>query len=217
MNERRYRGAIFDMDGTLTDSMYIWDVAGETYLRNRGKEPASDLRERLRPLSLAQAAELFQKEYGIEDTVPEILRGFDQVVEAEYKTNVTLKPGAKDLLEKLKAEDFHMSVATSSPRAIVLMVLERLNILPYFSHVITCGDVGAGKDQPDVYDRAARLMGTDRKDTLVFEDALHAVTTAAKAGYYVVGVYDESEGINEDKIAPLCSQYIKHLDDFVLP
>lgn len=212
-----YKGAIFDMDGTLTDSMYIWDVAGETYLRNHGKSPADDLRDRLRPLSLTQAAELFQKEYGITDTIPEILKGFDQVVEYEYRVNVTLKPGALELLDDLKRRGVQMSVATSSPRAIVLMVLERLKILPYFSHVVTCGDVGKGKDRPDVYDRAAELMGTSRADTLVFEDALHAVTTASGAGYYVVGIYDKSEGINEALIKPLCSQYIKNLYDFVMP
>ena len=217
MKEQQYRGAIFDMDGTLTDSMYIWDVAGETYLRNQGKEPAPDLREQLRPLSLAQAAELFQREYGITATVPEILRGFDQVVETEYRTNVILKDGVKELLADLKDKGITMSVATSSPREIVLMVLERLEILPYFSHVITCGDVGKGKDHPDVYDRAAALMGTRRDNTLVFEDALHAVTTASKAGYYVVGVYDESEGIDEDKIMPLCSQYVKSLREFKMP
>lgn len=217
MKEQQYRGAIFDMDGTLTDSMYIWDVAGETYLRNQGKEPASDLRKQLRPLSLAQAAELFQREYGITATVPEILRGFDQVVETEYRTNVVLKDGVKELLTDLKDKGITMSVATSSPREIVLMVLKRLEILPYFSRVITCGDVGKGKDHPDVYDRAAALMGTRRDNTLVFEDALHAVTTASKAGYYVVGVYDESEGIDEDKIMPLCSQYVKSLREFKMP
>lgn len=217
MNEKQYRGAIFDMDGTLTDSMYIWDVAGETYLRNQGKEPASDLWEQLRPLSLVQAAELFQREYGITDTVPEILKGFDRVVETEYRTNVVLKDGVRELLEALRDKGIVMSVATSSPLEIVLMVLERLGILPYFSHVVTCGDVGKGKEHPEVYDQAARLMGTSRSTTLVFEDALHAVTTASRAGYYVVGVYDESEGIDEDRIMPLCSQYVKSLREFKMP
>lgn len=217
MEKTQYQGAIFDMDGTLTDSMYIWDTAGETYLKKHGKKPAPALREQLRPLSLAQAAELFQREYGIKETVPEILKGFDMVVEEEYRTNVVLKDGAKELLENLKARGIKMSVATSSPRSIVLMVLDRLGILPFFSHVVTCGDVGAGKDQPDIYDMAAGLMGTRRDNTLVFEDALHAVTTASKAGYYVIGVYDDSEGINEDKIIPLCSQYIKGLPEFRMP
>lgn len=210
----RFKSAIFDMDGTLTDSMYIWDTAGETYLRNQGKEPAPNLREQLRPLSLTQAAELFQRQYGITDSVDEILKGFDQVVEQEYRHHVTLKPGALELLEHFKKHGLEMTVATSSPRTIVLMVLKRLGVLSYFSHVVTCGDVGFGKDHPAVYHRAAELMGADASNTLVFEDALHAVTTAAKAGYFVVGVYDESEGINEDQIMPLCSLYLKSLEEF---
>lgn len=213
MNTYKIKAAIFDMDGTLTDSMYIWDTAGETYLRNCGKEPTPDLRERLRPLSLIQAAELFQREFGITASVEEILKGFDDVVEYEYRHNVTLKPGALNLLELLKGQGIPISIATSSPRRIVLMVLERLGILHYFSHIVTCGDVGCGKDHPAVYDQAAELMGADPTHTAVFEDALHAVRTASKAGYFVIGIYDKSEGINEDKIIPLCSRYVKSLEE----
>lgn len=211
---KEVKAAIFDMDGTLTDSMYIWDTAGETYLKTRGKTPRSDLRERLRPLSLEQAAKLFQQEYGITESVEEILEGFHQVVEQEYRTNVTLKPGVVPLLKLLKEKGVEMAVATSSPREIVLAVLSRLDILCYFSYVVTCGDVGAGKDRPDVYHRAARLMGSSPQATIVFEDALHAVSTAAAAGYYVIGVYDPSEGVHEADIIPLCSQYLKSLTEF---
>lgn len=211
---KQFEGAIFDMDGTLTDSMYIWDTAGENYLKSCGKTPHPNLREQLRPLSLSQAAELFQKEYNIAEDVDEILKGFDRVVENEYKTNVILKPGVKELLQNLKNQRVRMAVATSSPREIVSMVLTRLDIAPYFSYIVTCGEVGLGKDHPAVYDRAAELIGTDKTNTIVFEDALHAIITAKEAGYYVVGVYDESEGINEDKIIPLCDQYLKTLLDF---
>lgn len=208
------KAAIFDMDGTLIDSMYIWDMAGEAYLRSCGKTPAPSLREKLRPLSLEQAARLFQEEYDLKQSTREILQGFNRTVEQEYRTNVRLKPGVLPLLNLLKEKGVEMAVATSSPREIVIMVLDRLQILSYFSHIVTCGDVGAGKDHPDVYNRAAEQMGSSRKNTIVFEDALHAITTASSAGYYVIGVYDTSEGINEDKIIPLCSQYLQSLEDF---
>lgn len=217
MKNKQYKAAIFDMDGTLTDSMYIWDTAGISYLKSRGKNPAPNLRDQLRPLSLHQAARLFQSEYGVTETVTEILQGLDQIVETEYRTNVILKPGAYDLLQSLKGQGLKLSVATSSPRGIVLEVLDRLEILPCFHHVLTCGEIGKGKDHPDIYDQSAARMGSSRSDTLVFEDALHAVTTASRAGYYVVGIYDESEGTNEDQIMPLCSQYIRQLSDFIMP
>lgn len=211
----RFKGAIFDMDGTLTDSMYIWDMTGITYLKQQGKCPPEDLRQQLRPLSLEQAAELFQKEYGITASTEEILQGFSDIVRKEYQTGVTLKPGVLALLEKLKAQGTVLSVASSTQRDIVTMVLERLGIAHYFSYVVTCGDVGMGKDHPEVYDRAAQLMGTERSNTLVFEDALHAIKTASAAGYYVIGVYDESEGVDEDRIAPLCSQYVRSLEELL--
>ena len=85
---KNIRGAIFDMDGTLTDSMYIWDIAGETYLKNCGKTPTPDLRERLRPLSLTQAAELFRQEYGLKQTIEQILEGFNRTVEPVSYTHL---------------------------------------------------------------------------------------------------------------------------------
>lgn len=205
------KGAIFDMDGTLTDSMYIWDIAGITYLKQQGKHPAPDLRERLRPLSLPQAAALFQKEYGVTASIEEILHGLKEITEKEYRENVTLKAGVLPLLSDLKAKGVPLAVASSTPRSTVLMVLQRLGILSYFNYVVTCEDVGRGKDDPAVYHRAAALMGTAPAHTLVFEDALHAALTASGAGYCLIGVYDESEGINEDKIIPLCRRYVKSL------
>lgn len=205
------KGAIFDMDGTLTDSMYIWDTAGITYLKQQGKEPEPDLREKLRPLSLPQAASLFQKEYGVTASCGEILQGLKEITEKEYRENVTLKDGVLPLLSDLKANGVLLAVASSSPRSTVLMVLQRLEILSYFDYVVTCEDVGRGKEDPAVYHRAASLMGTDPAHTLVFEDALHAALTASAAGYCVIGVYDESEGVNEDRIRPLCRRYVRSL------
>lgn len=207
----KFKAAIFDMDGTLTDSMYIWDTAGITYLENQGITPAPDLRERLRPLSLEQAAELYQQEYGVTDSIPEILEGIDAVVEEAYH-HVTLKPGALELLKELSIPKV---LATSSPRRIVVETLDRLGILTYFDKVLTCGEIGIGKDQPDIYLQAAAFMESQPSETLVFEDALHAVRTASAAGFHVIGVFDASEGINEAAIRPLCKDYVKSLEDLL--
>lgn len=209
-----FKAAIFDMDGTLTDSMHIWDTAGITYLKNKGMTPAPDLRERSRALSLDQVIELYQQEYGIQDSRTQILADFDAIVETEYQ-HVSLKSGVPELLRLLSQHQIPMVVATASPLHIVTNTLNRLNILSYFSDVLTCGDIGIGKDHPDIYLKASFLMNSEPAETLVFEDALHAIRTARDAGFYVIGVYDHSEGINEDKIKPLCNEYVKSFTELL--
>lgn len=209
-----FKAAIFDMDGTLTDSMHIWDTAGITYLKSKGITPAPDLRERSRALSLDQVIDLYRQEYGIQDSRTQILADFDAIVEAEYQ-KVPLKSGVLELLQLLSQHQIPMIVATASPLHIVTDTLKRLNILSYFSEVLTCGDIGIGKDHPDIYLKAAFLMGSEPAETLVFEDALHAIRTATDAGFYVIGVYDHSEGVNEDKIKPLCNEYVKSFTELL--
>lgn len=209
-----FKAAIFDMDGTLTDSMHIWDTAGITYLKSKGITPAPDLRERSRALSLDQVIELYRQEYGIQDPREQILADFDAIVETEYQ-HVPLKSGVPELLQLLSHHQIPMIVATASPLHIVTNTLKRLNILSYFSEVLTCGDIGIGKDHPDIYLKAASLMGSTPSETLVFEDALHAIRTATDAGFYVIGVYDHSEGVNEDKIKPLCNEYVKSFTELL--
>lgn len=209
-----FKAAIFDMDGTLTDSMHIWDTAGITYLKSKGITPAPDLRERSRALSLDQVIELYRQEYGIQDPREQILADFDAIVETEYQ-HVPLKSGVPELLQLLSQHQIPMIVATASPLHIVTNTLKRLNILSYFSEVLTCGDIGIGKDHPDIYLKAASLMGSTPSETLVFEDALHAIRTATDARFYVIGVYDHSEGVNEDKIKPLCNEYVKSFTELL--
>lgn len=209
-------GAIFDMDGTLIDSMYIWDIVGIRYLENMGITPAPGLREQLRPLSLNQAAAYFQKHCLPSLTIAEILDGLSHIVEREYCTHVPLKPGVTALLEHLTRKQVPMAVATATDRKIVEQVLTRLNIRHYFSAIFSCLEYGTGKDQPLIFEKALQFLGTKKERTIIFEDALHAITTAKKAGFPVVGVFDQSESINEQQIVALCDTYCLSLEEFLL-
>lgn len=128
-------GAIFDMDGTLIDSMYIWDVVGDLYLENRRITPEKDLRSRLRTLSLDQAAAYLKKQYDLPDTLPEIIDGINDTVRKEYETRITLKSGVKEFLQKLSDRGIPMVVATATDYGISKQVLARLGIGHYFSSI----------------------------------------------------------------------------------
>ena len=209
------KGAIFDFDGTLVDSMFIWDTIGEDYLRALGKEPHEDLKETFMTLTLEEAAEYYREHYGVKLTVKEIVDGVNSMVEGIYRTKVVLKLGILDYLHWLKENGVKMCVATVTDRYLVEETLERLGILHYFSEVFTCAEVGYGKDKPIIYRKALEHLGTPKEDTFVFEDSLFALKTAKTDGFTTVGVYDRHEN-RQDELKSLANYYIRDFADPVL-
>ena len=189
----KIEGAIFDLDGTLLDSMFIWDTIGGDYLRTRGIEPRENLNEKFKNMSLYQAACYYQTEYGLQDSTSEIMDGVNKMIAHFYIDQVVPKSGVPVLLRELKSRGVKMCVATATDRHLVEAALKRNFILDYFGEIFTCSSIGQGKDKPDIFEAALSFLGTPKNTTWVFEDALHAVETAKSAGFPVVGVYDKSE------------------------
>ena len=209
------KGAIFDLDGTLLDSMFIWDTIGEDYLRTLGKEPHENLKEAFMTLTLEEAAEYYREHYGVTLSVKEIVDGVNAMVEGIYRTKVTPKSGVTDYLRLLKDNGVKMCIATVTDRYLVEETLERLGILHYFSGIFTCAQVGYGKDKPIIYRKALEQLGTPKEDTYVFEDALYALRTARADGFPTVGVYDRHEN-RQDELKNLADHYIRDFADPVL-
>ena len=189
----RIRGAIFDVDGTLLDSMFIWDTIGETYLRSIGYQPKENLNETFKNMSLRQAARYYQTEYGVTRSIDEIMDGVNAMLERYYRFEVPLKPGVAELLERLRQDGVRLCIATATDRHLVEAALDRCGVLSCFGEIFTCNEVGHGKDEPDIFEAALRSLGTRREETLVFDDALYAVRTAKEAGFPVAAVYDNHE------------------------
>ena len=172
------RGAIFDADGTLLDSMPMWSGVGSGYLRSFGIEPKDDVDERFRDMSLYQSAVFLKEEYELPLTLEEIAVGINKMVDHLYAESVQMKPGVVDVLEGLKQRGVKMCVATASEAYQIRMALERCGTAHYFEKVMSCVDVGHGKDEPTIFRLAQELLGTDKDETFVFEDAHFAMVTA---------------------------------------
>lgn len=189
------QAAIFDFDGTLFDSMFIWDTAGETYLRSIGKEPADDLQSILKPMSLYQSADYLRVHYSIPLSTEDIMDGINRTVEDFYFHTVEPKPGAIDFLEDLDRKGIRMCIATATDRYQVEAALVRCGMKHFFSEIFTCTEVGSGKDQPLIFRRAMEHLGTDRSNTVVVEDAWHAIRTAKDDGFIVAAIFDPHESM----------------------
>lgn len=187
------KGAIFDFDGTLFDSMFIWNTAGETYLRSIGIEPREDLRKVLKTMSLLQSATYIREKYAVELTLEEIMDGINRTVEDFYFYTVQPKECVITLLEQMKVKGIKMCIATATDRYQVEAALKRCGMESFFSEIFTCSDVGHGKDEPIIFRKAIDYLGTTRANTVVFEDAYHAAKTAKADGFVTVAVYDSHE------------------------
>ena len=184
------KGAIFDMDGTLIDSMGYWKTAAGDYIKALGKEPSADLGDRFLTLGLANIYPQIKEEYALTQPIEEVSAGIYAIMEKNYE-NVDVKPYVKDMLEGFKSMGVKMCIASATNSDLARRGLELLGIVDYFSAIFCCKDVGRGKRYPDVYNYALSYLGTDKEETPVFEDAVYAVRTLHANGFVSVGIEDK--------------------------
>lgn len=208
------RGVIFDVDGVLLNSMPVWENLGEIYLERLGIEAEKGLGETLFAMSLEEGADYLIENYGLKQTPGEIIAGLNREVQDFYGRKVPLKEGVRGYLQEFRDRKIPMAIATSGDRANAEAALKRLKVLSYFRAVFTCTEIGSSKSQPDIYYAAALQLDTDPSDTWVFEDALHAIRTAKKAGFRTAGVYDRASGRDLAQIRDTADIYLPEFKDF---
>lgn len=208
------KGAIFDVDGTLLDSMPMWDHAAERYLLGLDITPEPDIEKKMFTFTMKNAAEYMKQTYKLAFTCENIIDGLNGVISNFYKYEAKPKNGVVDLLDKLYSKKIPMAVATSTDRCHIEAALTRLDMIKYFKKIFTCSEVGVGKVKPDIYLKTADFLGSDIEETWVFEDAYHAAKTAYNAGFKVCGVYDRSSGEHIEELKRYSHVYANSLDDF---
>lgn len=189
---KRIQGAIFDLDGTLLDSMGIWEEIDRRFLERRNIPLPEDYVDKINAMEFPQAAAYTVQRFGLKETPKELMEEWNQLSRTAYAQEIQLKPMAKEYLESLARRGVQLGVATSSTRDLFVPALRRNGVLSLFSSFTTTAEVSRGKGFPDVYWRAAEKLGLPPADCAVFEDVLPGIQGANQGGFLSVGVYDPS-------------------------
>lgn len=201
---------IFDLDGTLLDSLSAWEHSGTNFLRTQGIHPPDGLDEVLVKMSLSDGARLLKEQFSLPQSSEEILRLTLEPVRRHYFEDIAAKPGVPETLRYLKSQGVKLCVATASDRELAEAALARLGLLDTFDFILTCDEVGVGKRSPAVYEEALRRLGTDKSRTLVAEDARYALETAKNAGFMTAGVADaHTPAADAEKIREAADYYVE--------
>lgn len=195
------RAVLFDLDGTLVDSMGLWKEIDIEFLGARGLSCEDDLQEKIEGMSFTETAQFFQSNYHLTESVEELKAIWNHMAEHKYRHEVPLKPGVLPFLDALKARNIRMGIATSNSEELVAAVNDAYHFDRYMDCIVTACSVCKGKPAPDVYLEAARQLNVSPADCLVFEDILKGIQAGKNAGMKVCGVEDSySAAWREEKI-----------------
>ncbi len=209
-------GVIFDLDGTLVDSMWIWSKIDLDFINERKLSiTPEELMGAVAHFSFLETAQYFKDRFNLPETKFEIARIWHGMAVKEYGENVRLKKGVREFLKLLKSKGIKMGVASSNAKDLVMTCLKANEIDEFFNVVVTTDEAGASsKSEPDVYLYAAEKMGIQPEKALVFEDVLHAMKGAKKAGMKVIGIRDIHSGAPEIEILNVCEVYLNDFTSF---
>lgn len=212
------KAAIFDLDGTLLDSMGVWDQVDIDFLGKRGIEVPPDYMIKVSSMQFQQIAEYTIARFGLKDTPEGLMQEWDDMARAAYSTTVEAKPGALDYLRDLKSAGVKMGVATSLPPQLREPALRHVGMLDMFDDIVSVDDANdVGKDQPDVYLLAAERLGAKPVDCTVFEDLLVGIKSAKSVGMKVWAMHDDSSDADWPEICDIADGVLFDFHDAPRP
>jgi HAD superfamily hydrolase (TIGR01509 family) len=199
---------IFDLDGTLIDSMGIWKEIDRDFLEKRGLTFSPEYSKNVGAMNFTEAAEYTINLFALSETVSEILDEWSNMALYAYGNTIGLKPGARDFLCKIKAEGAKIALATSSTPPLCGAVLQRHGLADLFDTICFAEEVGCGKTKPDIFLLAAERLNVNPADCIVFDDMLAAIKSAKSIGMTVCGVYDEHSKYDFNEIRQLADAVV---------
>lgn len=205
---RNVEACIFDLDGTLVDSMWMWPEIDREYLKRFGIEYDENLKNEIDGISFHETAVYFKNKFGIGDSIEKICKDWEEMAFDKYKYEVKEKPGCMNFLKHLESKNIKLGIATSNSRSMVEAVLNSLDIMKFFKVIITSDEVKKGKPAPDIYLKTAKLLDTKPHKCLVFEDVVAGIMAGKSAGMKVCAV--------EDNFSKDVRQRKKELSDYYI-
>ncbi len=205
------KGAIFDIDGTILDSMEIWDQTGLIFLDKLNIKGDKNLGKILFTKTTRESATHIKERYKLDMNIEKIMEEINEVALEFYRQEAKLKPNMEELLREMKAKGIKVTAATSTDRHIIMPALNRLDLTKYFDEIYTCTEIGKSKNEPDIFYEAMEFMETEPKDTWLFEDGLYSAKTGKKIGMKVVGVYDKTSEHDWEELRNLADQIISFI------
>lgn len=190
-----FKGAIFDMDGTLVDSLMLWNIIwkkfGDVFLGGKNFLPSETDDKKIRTMTIKDSMYYIHSQYGIGRSGDELFCETNRIMTEFYSSQVKLKDGVAEFLEYCYNNGIKMCIASATDINLIKIAVDHCNIGKYFDNILSCAEIGKGKDQPDIYLKALECLGTKTDETYIFEDSHVAIETADKLGMKTVGIYDK--------------------------
>jgi len=203
------KGAIFDLDGTLLDSMDVWTGVDRIFFERRGMEVPPDFAAIITPLGFAGAAAYTIQQFQFAEEAEDIIAEWFALAGTIYAEEVELKQYAYEYLQMLSGRGVKLAVATASDAELFEPCLRRHGIYDWFDTIVTVREVSRGKGFPDIYEKAAQNMGFLPQECAVFEDIFAGVKGAKDGGFLTVGVEDAHSCIDKEIIRQISNIYIQ--------
>lgn len=203
------KAVIFDLDGTLVDSMWIWKDIDIEYLAKFHLEMPENLQKDIEGMSFSETAVYFKETFQLADSLETIKADWNAMAYEKYTREVPLKKGVKEFLEHCKKKGIKLGIATSNSRQLVEGTMDALKIGDYFDCIMTACEVDKGKPSPDIYLAVAHSLGVKPVECLVFEDIEMGILAGKNAGMEVCAVEDDFS-MNQTDIKKEKADYYIH-------
>lgn len=212
---KEFGGAVFDLDGTLLDSLGMWADLDREFLAKRGIAATPDYTAAVGAMSFREAAEYTVRRFGLPEAPEALVAEWDGMVREQYARRIGLKPHARGYLEFLRGRGVLLGVATALPKELYAPALERNGVLGFFKAFASVREVERGKEFPDVYRLAAKRLGLPPERCAAFEDVPPALRGAKAAGMAAVGVYDAHSAVDQAEMRALADRYIRDFSEMM--
>ena len=203
------------MDGTLIESLNVWADADRTFAESLGLHYDGSISAAMKKLNYITACEYIKNYYSLEMPIKEIADRIMEIVKHSYLHDVPLKPFVLDFIRDRYRSGVKMCIATANDKTLAVGALKNLGIYDMMQFVLTSDEAGVGKDSPEIFWSAAKMLGFSPESTVVFEDSIHAAEAALKGGFFTVGVHDKKYADEFEDMKKLVHMSVKSFEELL--